>query len=77
MCRNKVKDIDTVRVYHILQWVWFAVMATLIMRLKVFLTPQLALLSSLVVNKVQIHTHTHQCLEPITCIRDFLLRISV
>ncbi len=42
------EPIDTVKVYHILQCLWFVVMAMLIMRLKVFLTPQLALLSSLV-----------------------------
>ncbi len=49
-----VEPIDTVKVYHILQCLWFVVMAMLIMRLKVFLTPQLALLSSLVANKVTI-----------------------
>ncbi len=48
------EPIDTVKVYHILQCLWFVVMAMLIMRLKVFLTPQLALLSSLVANKVSL-----------------------
>ena len=46
---------DQQQCYHVVQTAAYAVMAALIMRLKLFLTPQLAILASLlVVPKVRI-----------------------
>ena len=44
-------EIDPIMCYHILQTVAFGLMATIIMRLKLFFTPQLCILSALLQNK--------------------------
>ena len=46
---NKV-DVDPVMVYHVLQTTAFCMMAMIIMRLKLFFTPQLCILAALLLN---------------------------
>ena len=43
-------DIDPVMTYHVLQTAAFCLMAIIIMRLKLFFTPQLCILSALLLN---------------------------
>ena len=43
-------DVDPVMIYHVLQTCAFCLMATIIMRLKLFFTPQLCILTALLLN---------------------------
>ena len=43
-------DVDPVMVYHVLQTTAFCMMALIIMRLKLFFTPQLCILTALLLN---------------------------
>ena len=50
-CPAEKLDIDPVMVYHVLQVGAFGIMAMIIMRLKLFFTPQLCILSALLLHK--------------------------
>ena len=49
-------DVDPIMIYHVLQTCAFCLMAIIIMRLKLFFTPQLCILTALLLNvKVILH----------------------